>query len=145
MICVDASLAAKWIFPEHYSDEALALVTQCAQVGERVVAPPLLSSEVTNIMRQRMLRDHLTLDEAKNLLEQFSGFTISITSPAALSETALALADAHKLPAVYDAYYVALAQLLGCELWTSDQRLLRALGGKLTFVKWIGDYPTGKP
>ena len=141
MICVDASLAAKWIFPEDYSDKALALVTQSAQMGERVVAPALLSIEVTNIIRQRMLRDHLTLDEAKKLLEQFFAFAISITAPAALSETALTVADAHRLPAVYDAHYVALAQLLGCELWTNDRRLLRALGGKLAFVKWIGDYP----
>lgn len=142
MICVDASLAAKWIFPEDFSDKALAMVTECAEIGERMVAPPLLSIEVTNIIRQRMLRNHLTLDEAKKLLEQFFGFATTIASPAGLSETALTLADAHNLPAVYDAHYLALAQLLGCDLWTDDQRLLRALGGKLTFVKWIGDYST---
>lgn len=33
-------------------------------------------------------------------------------------EITLALAEAYDLPAVYDAYYLALAQLLRCSLWT---------------------------
>lgn len=140
MICVDASVAAKWIFPEEYSQQALALFAAAARAGERLTAPPVFPVEVTNAIRQRMLRDRLTLDEAHGLLRRFSTFQVSILSPDRLLEEALALAHGHALPAVYDAYYLALAQRLGCDLWTNDQRLLRALGGKLPFVKWIGDY-----
>lgn len=140
MICVDASLVAKWLFPEEHSERALALVAASVQAGRRIVAPTLLPIEVTNIIRQRVLREGLNLSEATRLLEQYYAFSITISAPETLSERALALADAHNLPAVYDAHYVALAQLLGCELWTSDRRLLRALGGKLPFVKWIGDW-----
>ncbi|MHB9005167.1 MAG: type II toxin-antitoxin system VapC family toxin [Coriobacteriia bacterium] len=140
MICVDASLAAKWLFPEEHSDLALDLAAACAQAGQRLVAPTLLPIEVTNILRQRMRREGLSLSEATRLLEQFFAFPIGIVSPSELHERALALAEAHKLPAVYDAHYVALAELLNCELWTSDQRLVRDLAGKLPFVRWIGDY-----
>jgi hypothetical protein len=55
VICVDASLAAKWVLPEDYSDQALALFTATAEAGEPIVAPSLLPSEVTNIIRRRML------------------------------------------------------------------------------------------
>jgi len=54
---------------------------------------------------------------------------------------ALALADALDLAATYDAHYLALAEHLGCELWTDDQRLMRRVASSLPFVRWIGDHP----
>lgn len=140
MICVDANLAAKWVLAEELSDEALGLARACIQARQRIVEPPLLPIEVANIIRQRMLRDRISLAEAQELLRRFAAFPVTISAPITLYEDALTLADAYNLPAVYDAHYVALAQLLGCDLWTDDRRLLRALGGKLSFVKWIGDY-----
>ena len=56
-----------------------------------------------------------------------------------------ASADAFGLPAAYDSQYVALAQFLGCDLWTDDQRLLRDLAGRLSFVTWIGDHTGAEP
>jgi predicted nucleic acid-binding protein len=82
------------------------------------------------------------LDEARALLAQFLALPIRLQAPETRYDRALVLADEHKLPAVYDAHYVALAELLGATLWTADQRLLRALGGRLPFVRWIGAYGT---
>ena len=143
MICVDANVAAKWVLAEEHSDKALALVAACARARQRIYAPPLLPIEVTNILRQRTLKDAISLADAQRLLRQFLEFPVSISTPPNLYEEALALAEAYNLPAVYDAHYVALAQSLGCDLWTDDRRLLRALGNKLAFVKWIGDYTEG--
>jgi predicted nucleic acid-binding protein len=58
-----------------------------------------------------------------------------------LYDTALVIAEQNHLGATYDAIYVAVAKSTNDELWTDDRRLLRALGGRLPFVKWIGDYP----
>ncbi|MBI2863437.1 MAG: type II toxin-antitoxin system VapC family toxin [Chloroflexi bacterium] len=143
MISVDASLAAKWILAEAHSEQALALVSGCARSGDRMVAPPLLPFEMTNIVRRQMLRGGLSLAEARALLNEFSAFPVYITSAPLLSDRALTIAANYNLPATYDAHYVALAELLGCDLWTDDRRLLRLLGGALPFVKWIGDYPLG--
>jgi predicted nucleic acid-binding protein len=141
MIVVDASLAAKWLFPEEeHSDKALALLTATLQASEPVLAPPLLPSEVANTIRQRMRRDALPLDTALALLEQFLAVPLTLTAPDQLYRRTLAIADAHGLPATYDAHYLALAELLGCELWTDDQRLLRLVGNTLRFVRSIGDY-----
>ena len=52
------------------------------------------------------------------------------------------MADQYNLPASYDVQYVVLAELLRATLWTADQRLLRALGGKLPFVRWLADFGT---
>jgi predicted nucleic acid-binding protein len=142
MICTDSSVAAKWFFAEEHAAQASALLREALGAAEPIVAPPLLPSEVANIIRQRLRQGLVRLDEARTLLVQFLALPIRLQAPGALYDRALVLADEHDLPAVYDAQYVALAELLGATFWTADQRLLRALGGRLPFVRWIGDYGT---
>jgi predicted nucleic acid-binding protein len=55
---------------------------------------------------------------------------------------ALDFADTYGLPAAYDAHYLALADLLDCEFWTDDRRLLQRVGRDLPFVRWLGDFDT---
>jgi predicted nucleic acid-binding protein len=133
-------LAVKLILTELYSDKTLVLLSDAAQAAEPIVAPPLLPFEIANVLRQRMVRQGLSLSDADQLMQDFLTFPISLTAPPNLHQQALAIADAHGMSAAYDAHYVALAQELGAELWTDDQRLLRVLSGRVTFVKWIGSY-----
>ncbi len=144
MICVDASVAAKWVLAEEFSDKASALYRACVDAAVAIVAPPLLAIEVTNIIRQRMRREGMALAEARRLLRRFQTFAVAVHVPGQLYDQALVLAEGYDLAAAYDAHYVALAQILGCDLWTNDQRLLRALGGRLSFVRWIGAYQGGE-
>jgi len=140
LICVDASVAAKWLFEEEHSAQADLLLRTALEQRQPIIAPPLLLSEVLNIIRQRIRQGGLTLDEGQALLAQFLAIPISRQVPEALYGRALAIADEHNLPAVYDAHYVALAETLQATLWTADQRLLRALGNRRPFVRWLGDY-----
>jgi predicted nucleic acid-binding protein len=144
MIAVDASVAVKWLFEEEHSDRAEALVATRVQQQEPIIAPPLLPVEVTNIIRQRRRRGDVTLDQARERLAIFFGYRVHVIAPAALYDRALTLAEEQQLPAAYDAHYLALAELEGCDLWTADQRLLRQLDGRLPFVRFIGDYDPGK-
>ena len=105
MICVDASLAMKWILPEPYSSEARAMYQASLRAAEQMVAPPLLPIEVTNVLRQRMRRpEPLSLGDARSRLQQFLTYPITLSAPPGLYESALALADAQNLPAAYDAH-----------------------------------------
>jgi predicted nucleic acid-binding protein len=146
MICVDASLAAKWIFVEEHYREARALYRDALDSSERIIAPPLLPIEMTNIVRQRMRRvkppetQLLSIAEAVVALERFLAIPIELRLPSELHQRALELADAFGLPAAYDAHYVALAQMLDCEFWTADRNLVDAVHAELPFVRWIGDY-----
>ncbi|MGH2442900.1 MAG: type II toxin-antitoxin system VapC family toxin [Chloroflexota bacterium] len=140
MIAVDASVAAKWVLPEEYSDQALALIDDASSNGQPVVAPSFLPIEVTNIIRQQIRREGLTLDEGLDLLDRFLAFPVSLTQPADLHPRALNLAVQYRLPAVYDAHYVVLAEALGAIFWTNNQRLLHAVAGALPFVRWIVEY-----
>jgi predicted nucleic acid-binding protein len=142
VICVDASVAVKWLLNEERSDRARALYSATLRTGETIIAPPLLPLEVTNILRQRMrAKDGLSLAEATAQLDIFLGLPIEYHNPTGLHRQALAIADSHDLPATHDAHYLALAEYLGCELWTDDQQLLRRVGSSLPFVRGIADYP----
>jgi predicted nucleic acid-binding protein len=131
---LDASVGVKLVLAESHSDKALALVTACVQTAEPIIAPPLLPFEVANVLRRRMVRQGLSLSDADQLMADFLTFPVTLAAPAGLYQAALAVADAHNLPAAYDAHYIALAQELGCDLWTDDQRLMNALAGKLPFM-----------
>lgn len=146
MICVDASLAVKWILQEELSDRARALYRAHLRTNELIVAPSLLLFEVTNIVRQQMRRERaMSLFAASRALEDFLAFKVEIHAPPGMHALALKFADANGLPAAYDAHYLALAELLGCEFWTADVRLLRRVQGTLPFVRGLGDFvPPGQ-
>jgi predicted nucleic acid-binding protein len=96
--------------------------------------PPLLPSEVLKVRCQPQRTGKPTLLEARLLLSRFLAVPISLRSPRRMYRRVLELADQYDLPAVYDAHYVALAELLGATFWTADQRLLRAMGTSLPFT-----------
>jgi predicted nucleic acid-binding protein len=140
MICVDASVAVKWVLDEESSSEALALYHVATTSREAVVAPPLLPIEVSNILfRYARRQPGFTAADALRLFDAFLAFPVEIHNPDDLHRDAVAIAANHGLPATYDAHYLALARGLGCDLWTDDRRLLRTVGGRLPFVRWIGD------
>jgi predicted nucleic acid-binding protein len=141
MICVDASVAVKWLLPEEWSEQALTLFLAAGRSNESIVAPPVFPIEVSNALWQQVRTSAgLSLAEATEQLERLLSFEIIILDPPGLLQRALIIADAFNLPAVYDAHYVALAEWSGCELWTDDQRLLSRVKRDLPFVRWIGDY-----
>jgi predicted nucleic acid-binding protein len=144
MICVDASVAVKWLLTEDWTDQARALLRDSLNMNREIVAPPLLIGEVTNTLRQRMrTADRLSIESALFLLEEFQDLSIEIRSPEGLDRQALILADAFGLPAVYDAHYLALAEQLDCEFWTADRRLVRAVASAMPLVRFIGEYDRG--
>lgn len=140
-ICVDASVAAKWVLPEEYRDQALGFYEDSRSRSATIAVPPHFPVEVTNVIRRRVARHFLTHAEGLELLRIFVQFSVRLVIPQELYEEAFNLAERFNLPTVYDTHYLALAKLLGCDLWTADQGLLNALGEKLPYVKWVGRYP----
>ncbi len=143
MICVDANLAVKWFLVEDFSLEARNLASQCREERQAIAAPFLIDYEVTNVIRQQMVSHGASLEEGLEMLDIFLTYPIALMAPPGLHEAALRISAEFGLPASYDANYVALARGLECSLWTDDRALLQALGGRLSFVRWIGDYKPG--
>ena len=142
-VVVDASTAVKWVLAEEFSDRADALLMASLRTRRPILAPPHFVSEVTNAIFQRVRttdpNKHIPAEQAHAALTQFLAFPVLLQSPPALYERAFLIAQHRQLRSTYDSLYVALAELAGAELWTSDRRLLNAVS--TPWVRWIGDYP----
>ena len=145
-IVVDASVAVKWVLDEEYSRQALALLMDCFQEGRRMAAPPSMLAEATNAVYQRLRTTDPTIAipavDAAGAVQDLLDQPLEILAPYGLYERALQFAITRGLPSIYDALYVVLAELLGAELWTADQRLLSVLGGTTPWVQDIRQYPS---
>lgn len=137
-LVVDASIAMKWVIDEELSEQARALLRD--QAVYPIVAPLHFLSEVTNALHQRVRRGHMTDDEAQDALAEIVRLGVTLQDSPGLYGQALTFARSNRLPATYDSLYVVLAQILGIELWTADERLLNAIRAKAPWVRWIGDY-----
>lgn len=88
-------------------------------------APHLLTIEVLQVLRRRVAAGSITADEAWGALEVLDSLDVSYHDHLLLARRVWALRD--NLTA-YDGAYVALAELLGATLVTSDARLAHSPG-----------------
>ncbi len=138
-VVVDASLAFKWLVKEMHTDEANNLGRSWNRQGIRVAAPYLLPVELTNALHQRVVRGELTVDAATQRLAGLLSSGLELHQPPRIYGRALALAGQLGQGATYDAHYLALAETLGCELWTADRRFYRAVHPVVERVRWVGE------
>lgn len=143
LLCVDASLVLAWLLPEELSDAAFALRQRWDAQEIELIAPPLLNVEVPSVLRQAAYRGRITLDEADEALGAFLEMGIRLRQPEGLLPQAWALAKALNAPRLYDMFYLALAEMEGCQLWTADRRLWNLVVGRSGLVKWVGDFRPG--
>ncbi|MDY6918242.1 MAG: type II toxin-antitoxin system VapC family toxin [Chloroflexota bacterium] len=138
MVVIDASLAAKWLLPEVHSDKAYILARSWAEQGIQPIAPYLMPVEVANALHRRVMRKEVSVDVATRLLDSLLASGIELLEQPHLHSRALELASQLRQDAAYDAHYLALAEILRCELWTADERFYRATSS-LFQVRWLGD------
>ena len=143
-VCIDASVAAKWVLFEELRSLARALYRDSIAKEMTIIGPPHMSTEVVNTIRRRVARGFMTANHAEELLGRFLQYQLTPAAPPGLHQLALRVAEAYNRPGVYDSHYLALAQIYECDFWTADQRLLNALNGRLPFVRSLSDYqPAG--
>jgi len=144
-VCVDASLAVKWVVKESYDEEALALLEKWRIGKVELIAPAFFEVEVDSIIRKKVaVRKTLTESEGDAAFELLRHLPIKIQSLPNQRQRAWELAKELAQSTIYDTTYLALAELSGCEFWTADKRLYNSVKNKLHFVKWLGEYKSEK-
>ena len=140
-VCVDASVAVKVVVTEPDSDKADALFDEWAYEGKQLIAPAFFAVETDSILRQKVaLRKELTPEQAEAAFAKLQTLPIQQIVVVGQRQRAWEMATAHGFVTVYDATYLALAELRGCEFWTADERLFNQVKDTLTFVKWLRNY-----
>jgi predicted nucleic acid-binding protein len=143
-VVVDASLAVKWLLKEPYADEALALASEWAATETKPAAPCLLLVEATNVLHRRVVKGHISPSQAKHLLAGLFNMGIEVRESPQIHLRALELAQELQMPAVYDTHYLALAEILGCDLWTADERFFNLVKERQPRVRWLGEFEVGR-
>jgi predicted nucleic acid-binding protein len=82
----------------------------------------------------------ITADEGEEAFQTFQSIPIRLSQRRGIAPLLWQLAQQFNRPRTYDTAYMAVAQIYGCDLWTADERLYNSVQGKLTWVKWLGDF-----
>ncbi|OGO45393.1 MAG: hypothetical protein A2W34_00760 [Chloroflexi bacterium RBG_16_64_32] len=138
-VCVDASLVVAWFLPEEFSDKAFALKERWVVEGVELVAPAMLASEVPSALRQAVYRGRILPDEGDEAFATFLEMPIRTIQPESLLSRAWEIGKAVNAPRLYDAFYIALADIEDCELWTADRRLINLVRARFPHVHWLGE------
>ena len=139
-VCVDASFPLAFLLRDQHWERAYVVWQQLLRRREQILGPPLITAEITSIVRERMYKRRLTADEASEVLDWAVSLPVAIApDSSALQRKAFEFATRFNRPKAYDAQYLAVADAIGCELWTADRRLANAVRGKLNWVRYIGD------
>lgn len=100
-------------------------------------APVLLRYEVVNALHKGWKEGVLSEAEARHALDDALGRPIVWHDDEDLHADALRIAGELALPAAYNSQYLALAERLGVELWTADAKLVKAVEGRLAWVRLV--------
>ena len=120
-VCIDASIAVKWVVEEEGTPQALALRQRA-----KLIAPELLVAECANILWKKVRRRELSKDEAVLASRLLQAAEIELQSTRSLLEPATRIAIELDHPA-YDCLYIALAVANGCQFVTADEGFVRKL------------------
>ena len=120
LLCVDASIVVSWLVPSQHSLAVDNLWLRYVQWEDEFVAPPLLYPETISAIRRLANRGLLAPGEAQDLVDDFLSLEIPTPQPAGMYARAYGLASRYRRSTVYDMCYLALADLLSCDLLTLD-------------------------
>jgi predicted nucleic acid-binding protein len=145
-IVIDSNLAVWAVLPALSQVDMLARFAGWQQTGTRLFAPTLWVAESVSVIRGSVFVGDITPEEglaAINDLFALDVETLPMSAP--LCRSALEWAGRLRQRRAYDGFYLALAEELGAEFWTADQRLANAArqAGAI-WVHWIGETGEGR-
>ncbi len=139
VVCVDASLGLKLVLAEEDSPLAQKLWAGWIDREVEIVSTHLWAFEVTSVIRNKVHRAEITPEEGEKAFTLIHRQGVRLLYPDGLHRRAWEMAKHFDRPAAYDAHYLALAEMLGCEFWTADEKLYNAVKQELPWARWLGE------
>ncbi len=119
---IDASVAAKWLFLEQGTDEAIQLLEQL----DYFYAPSLFQIELDAIITKKVRKKELKFEEASSKKVQASMLPSRLIKYHQISDIAFDISITFPVT-LYEATYIATAILTNSIFYTADERLARGL------------------
>ena len=121
MLVVDASVLVVALADDSRDGD----IARARLRGEELAAPELVDLEVVSVLRKQLVAGIIPMRRAELALRDLTEIPLQRAPHLALLQRCLELRDN---VTVYDAAYIALAELLGATMLTADARLSRASG-----------------
>jgi len=117
---IDASVAAKWFTEEEGTDRALEVRESHIEGGRTLIAPDLIVYEIANALRFKPGFDQ---ERVARVVEDLLDLQMDLINPSRdLLRIGSELAFRYGIT-IYDSCYIALGELMGIEVYTSDKQL----------------------
>jgi predicted nucleic acid-binding protein len=121
--------------------KAKAILDYWDQNGTKLVAPTLFQYEIVAVIRKEVHFKRITAERGLRLRDALLAKPVQLYFDEALLKRAYEIATQYGRPTAYDTQYVALAERLGCDFWTNDQRLFNALSQQIVpNVYYLGNF-----
>jgi predicted nucleic acid-binding protein len=120
---IDSKLAVITVIDTARSEAAERLLDRLGREGHALLAPRLWRYEVTSTINKYRADKLIDRDRVAATLSTALSLAQVIDEDTALCQSALIWAERLGQRAAYDGFYLALAERLGAELYTADERL----------------------
>jgi len=140
-VVIDANLALALFLRLPYTEQAYRLMDRLRERRSTLSAPLLWEYECLSGFHRAVRLGAIRPQEAAEFMNDLLALEIERVPPSIENHLAtLRWAERLGQSKAYDAQYVALAERLGAELWSADQRLVHALKEQgVTWAHWVGE------
>lgn len=140
-VVIDANLSLAQALPLPYSESVARMMVYWKNGLTRLIVPSLWEYEVILGLRRACAVGIISSEMSRQLFNELLGMGLEVIAGEPERHLlALTLAERLEQAHAYDTQYLALAEQLGCEFWTADQRLVnRSAQLGLRYVHWVGE------
>ena len=107
--------------------------------GVAIMAPTLLPYEVTNALWQYEQNGELSTDAVVRSLNRMNLLRIQLIGFDEMHHHALEIVRRFPERRAYDSHFLALADMLKCELWTTDSKMQNRVSRQLDWVRLVDE------
>jgi predicted nucleic acid-binding protein len=137
---LDSNVALKWVFPEPDSAKAKQLRSDFQKGVHDLVAPEVFEVEIAHALTRGERQGRIAVGQAGILWADIMSTPPQLEPSGPLVPRGIAISSAMRV-GVYDCLYIALAEQLGCQLVTADDKLVRNLQPLFPFIVLLASIP----
>ncbi|UKO99252.1 type II toxin-antitoxin system VapC family toxin [Nostoc sp. UHCC 0870] len=139
VLCLDTSVWIPYLVPEVYQYQAVTLVAEALSLNIRLVAPAFAWAEVGSVLRKKTRLGVITTEEALGFFEDFCELPIDYIEEEAMRSKSWEIAEKYGLSTLYNAAFLACAEMTSAEFWTADAALVRQVTPRPAYLREIGE------
>ncbi len=139
-VVADSSIFLASVLQERLTPKAVSLIQFWATTNVTLAAPSLFQYEIIAVLRKNVYLGRISQQEAIRGRDILLSQPIQFLFDDDLLRRAFDLSTRFNRSTAYDSQYLAVAERLGCDFWTVDERLYNSVANDLTWVKWLDTF-----